>query len=404
MTLQPRLVWELARKDLLLFLADRRGAVLCFAVPVLLAIAFGAIFHRPDEADVNPAVHVVAGTDDDFTKRVVEGLCGSDKLKASACDMTTARRRLATETADVIVVLPTDLGRAGKPFALDGAPPRIDLLYSSRSHVESRWVEGVLSEVLLRESARSALAPLQKIRPDLKLERPFTVERTAEPAGGALSVNAYSHAFCGMTLQYLLFWGMDSGLLLLRERRQGIWRRLRAAPVSRLSLLVGKALATLIIALTLIGVTFGVGAAFFGVTINGSVAGFVLMALSSALLSASTGLLVAALGGNENRARTVAILVILTLSLLGGLWLPSFLLPGWARKLALALPTTWAARGMEGVTWQGMPLAGAWPCALGLVGFSAAFLAIAWWGLVRADGPGFLTKRIAQGDNTCAAA
>src|SRR5262249_36200311 len=155
---------------------------------------------------------------------------------------------------------PDDLSRAGKPFALDGPAPRIELLHNPRSHVESRWVEGVLSEVMLRESARAALAPLEKIRPGLKLERPFTVERTAEPAGGALSVNAYSHAFCGMTLQYLLFWGMDSGLLLLRERRQGIWRRLRAAPVSRLSLLAGKALATLIIALTLIAVTFGVGA------------------------------------------------------------------------------------------------------------------------------------------------
>jgi ABC-2 type transport system permease protein len=160
----------------------------------------------------------------------------------------------------------------------------------------------------------------------------------------------------------------------------------------------------LIIALALIAVTFGFGAVFFGVRISGSVAGFVLMALAAALLSASTGLLVAALGGNEGRARTVAILVILTLSLLGGLWLPSFLLPGWARKLALGLPTTWAARGLEGVTWQGMTLADAWPCALALVGFSAAFLAVAWWGLVRADGPGFSTDRIAQGGNACAAA
>ena len=50
-TLQPRLAWEVARKDLKLFLADRRGAVLCFAVPVLLASAFGAIFHRPAGAD-----------------------------------------------------------------------------------------------------------------------------------------------------------------------------------------------------------------------------------------------------------------------------------------------------------------------------------------------------------------
>lgn len=404
MMIQPRLVWELARKDLLLFVADRRGAVLCFAVPILLASAFGAIFHRPEGADVRPTVHVVAGADDAFTHRVVEGLRGSDKLNAQACDLATARRRLASESNDVVVVLPADLLRAANPFSQSAPPPRIELLHTPRGQVESRVVEGVLSEVVLRESARAALAPLEKMRPGLKIERPFTVERSAEPAGGALAVNSYSHAFCGVTLQYLLFWGVDSGLLLLRERRQGIWRRLRAAPVNRLTLLLGKALATAIVALLQIAVTFAFGAVFFGVTITGSVTGFALMALSAALLSAATGLLVAAVGGNEGRARTVAILVILTLSLLGGLWLPSFLLPGWVQKLALLLPTTWAARGLEGVTWQSMALEDAWPCALALMGFSVAFLAVAWWRLVRADGPAFAGNPVAKGESACATA
>jgi hypothetical protein len=35
--IQPLLAWELARKDLALFMADRRGMLLCFAVPILLA-------------------------------------------------------------------------------------------------------------------------------------------------------------------------------------------------------------------------------------------------------------------------------------------------------------------------------------------------------------------------------
>ena len=36
----------LACKDWRLFLADRRAAVLCFAVPVVLASAFGLVFHK----------------------------------------------------------------------------------------------------------------------------------------------------------------------------------------------------------------------------------------------------------------------------------------------------------------------------------------------------------------------
>ncbi len=384
MIIQPRLSWELARKDLLLFLADRRGVLLCFGVPVLLASLFGTIFHRPDDPEpARVSVAVVAGQGP-FTRRVVEALCASNKLRAAVCDLATARRRLATESVRAVIVLPSEFERVAKPGA--PVPPTVQLLHDSRNPIEGRWVEGILTEVVFREAAREWLAPLARLRPDLaRLDRPFSVERSALPAAGALSVNAYSHSFCGMTLQYLLFWGVDSGLLLLRERRQGIWRRLRSAPVGSATLLAGKALGTALVALAQIAITFAFGAVVFGVRLTGSPAGFVLMAFSAALLSAATGLLVAAAGGNETRARSVAILVILTLSLLGGLWLPAFLLPESVQKLALALPTTWAARGLEGVTWQGMGFADAWPCALALAGFSAAFLVIAWWRLTRLD-------------------
>jgi ABC-2 type transport system permease protein len=197
-----------------------------------------------------------------------------------------------------------------------------------------------------------------------------------------------------MTIQYLLFWGMDSGLLLLRERRRGLWRRLRAAPVPLAVLLAGKALATTLIALVLIAATFGFGGLVFGVAVTGSWAGFAALAVCAAVLSAATGLLVAALGDTEARARSVAVVAILTLSLLGGLWLPSFLLPAWVQKAALALPTTWAARGLSGVTWQGMGTVPALGCAAMLLAFSAVFLAVALWGLTRSE------ARLARGGST----
>ena len=377
--IQPRLVWELARKDLALFAADRRGMLLCFAVPVILAIVFGAIFHQPDGGDaLRPRVWIVAQDDSAFTRRVVEALETSSKLHAESCDRATANRRLAADSCGVALILPAGFGKE----ACAGDEPRVRLLHHPLSHIEARCAEGLFAEAVLREAARELLGPLAR-----GFKQPFTVERKSVPGGGALSENAYAHSFCGMTLQYLLFWGMDSGLLLLRERRQGIWRRLRAAPLSRGTLLAGKALATALVALMQILVTFAVGFLFFGVGVNGSAVGFGLMALAAALLSAATGLLVAALGGNEGRARSVAILAILALSLLGGLWLPSFLLPGWAQSLALALPTTWAARGLEGTCWQGMGFANAARCAGVLAAFSLVFLSFAWWRLVQADGP-----------------
>jgi ABC-2 type transport system permease protein len=184
-----------------------------------------------------------------------------------------------------------------------------------------------------------------------------------------------------MTLQYLLFWGMESGLVFLRERRHGTWARVRAAPVSLGAALLGKALATAAIALLQVLVTFGFGYLAFGVVVGGSWAGFVLLALAASVLAAATGLLVAAVGGTEARARSVSVVVILGVSMLGGLWLPSFLLPGWVRDVALSLPTTWAMRGLDAVTWQGQGLAAALPGVGVVAAFAAAFLALAAWRL-----------------------
>ena len=380
-----RLVWDLTRKDLLLFAADRRGVLLCFAVPIVLAGVFGAVFHRPaGSEEIRPRVRVVLEDDSPRLARIGVALCSSPQLDARRSDAAAARRWLAEESSGVVVVLPASLGKVSVADLTGGkAKARVGFLQHPNSEIEGRWVEGVLTEIVLRESARDLLAPLG----GGELRRPFEVDRRTESAGGALAVHAFSHSFCGMTLQYLLFLGLDSGLLFLRERRRGIWLRLRCAPIDFSVLLAGKALATALVALAQIVVTFAVGALFFGVRVNGSWPGFALMALSAALLSAATGLVVASLGGNETRARSVSILVILTLSLLGGLWLPAFLLPGWVRTLALALPTTWAARGLEGVVWQGMTFGAAWPCALALCGFSVAFLLFAYWRLRGSEMP-----------------
>jgi ABC-2 type transport system permease protein len=381
MTTHLRLIWDLACKDLRLFLADRRGVVLCFAVPIVLASIFGAAFHRPaGSAVVRLRLLVVDEDDSTASQGVANALCNSKHADASRADRAVALRQLA-EGAGVAIVLPRGFAAAARA--------RIEVLHHPSSTLEAHWAEGLATEAVLRAAAADLMVPLALLRPDLDLEHPIDVEHAAVTAAGTLNggevVDAYSHSFCGMTVQYLLFWGMDSGLLLLRERRLGIWRRLRAAPVSPGTLLAGRALFTALVALAQVLATIGFGAAFFGVRLTGSLFGFALLAVAAASLSAATGLVVAALGGTEGRARSVAILVILLLSLFGGLWVPSFVLPAWLQQAAKLLPTTWAARGLEGVTWQGMGIAPACRCGTIVLGFAAAFLALAWRHFTRSE-------------------
>ncbi|MBM3981912.1 MAG: hypothetical protein FJ304_16895 [Planctomycetes bacterium] len=368
-----QLTLALARKDWRLFWADRRAALLCFVVPVLLAATFGAIFHRP-ASGANPRLPVVVVVEDGgpFTRQVANEVLASQRLDAREASRAEAAAQVAERRA-VAVVLPAGFERLKlwEPGSTQERPELV-LLHHPNATGERQWCEGAVQELVMKCVARETFGAS-----DRESAPPFKVAAEAVSPYPRTQFNSYSHSFCGMSIQYLLFWGMESGLLLLRERRRGAWARLRAAAVPLSCVIAGKALATGSVALLQVLVTFGVGYVAFGVTIGGSLVGFVLLACAACALAAATGLLVAALGASEARARSVSVLLILGVSMLGGLWVPAFLLPGWARDVSLALPTTWAMRGLETVTWQGGGLGAALPSAAAVAGFALALLAVA---------------------------
>lgn len=373
---QLNAVLAVAGKDWLLFFADRRAALLCFAVPIVLASAFGLVFARPtDSSAVKLPLLVVLEGDGPFARAVADDLLRGARAEAELVTLEEANRRIADRRPGVAVVFPLEFEtlshwNPGHPLT---NKPIVRVLFNPLSVAESQWAEGLVNEAVMRRLAKAQFGALFG---DNALSLPFVVQ-AEEAIDGHRGFNAYTHSFSGMTLQYLLFWGMESGLLLLRDRQKSLWLRTRAAPVSLLSILLGKALSTSLIAFLQVLVTFAFGYLVFGVRIHGSGWGFLLLALGVSALAAATGLLVAAIGGTEARARSVSILVILGISMLGGLWLPSFVLPGWARDLALSLPTTWAMRGFDGVTWQGGGLLHSLTSTAAVLGFTGVFLAVA---------------------------
>jgi ABC-2 type transport system permease protein len=340
-------------------------------VPIVLASAFGLIFDRQGQraGACRLPLLVVVEDDSPFTRSVVDGLRNDRHVDLREVDRATAEGEAANRNG-VAIVFPTGF-RIGQHFE----KPQIEVLHHPLSALESQWAEGVITEAVMNCAAREYLEPLGV--PAAAVERPFAIRRTPIPSEAAHPFNTFSHSFSGMTLQYLLFWGMECGLLLLRERQRGIWRRIQAAPVSLTAALLGRALSTAIVALLQVLVTFAFGHVVFGVSITGSWLGFAMLVLAVSILAAGVGLLTATVGGTEARARNIFIVVILGVSMLGGLWLPSFLLPRWAQDWSLALPTSWAMRGLDGVTWQGESFAGVLPHLLAVISFAAGFLVLA---------------------------
>ncbi|NBY02985.1 MAG: ABC transporter permease [Planctomycetes bacterium] len=277
---QLNFLWILASKDIRLFLVDKKAATLCFLIPIILASGFGYVFSKPlQNEDLKLPILVIREDNSPLAIKLTDALLKSPKLNAEPASREEALAKIERRSARIALVIPMDFA---SQIALKKKIPAIEILHHPSASLESKWAEGIFTEIAFHAAAPELLGFWLPGTASLKLERPFEVKKEPFPKGIDISRQAYSHSFSGMTMQYLLFWGMDCGLLLLRERRQGIWKRLKASPIPLPTLLGGKIIATAIIALTQIFFTFSFGSLVFGVAINGSIFGFFLMAMATA--------------------------------------------------------------------------------------------------------------------------
>jgi ABC-2 type transport system permease protein len=182
-----------------------------------------------------------------------------------------------------------------------------------------------------------------------------------------------------MALQFILMFGIECAVLLLMERKSGMWRRLRAAPVSRATVLIGRALSCALVAFMTLAICWFFAIVCFGVRVHGSWPGFILVNVGAALLAASFALMLAGIGRSVEATRGIAIFAVLMLVMLGGAWMPSFIFPEWLQNITQFIPTRWAVDGFDAMTWRGLPFSSVAMPLLATAGCVLLFGLIAWW-------------------------
>lgn len=165
---------------------------------------------------------------------------------------------------------------------------------------------------------------------------------------------------------------------ILREKQEGTFRRLLAAPLPKPALLAGKLLPYYLVNLIQIAVMFSVACLLFGMALGQPVA---LLAVSLALAAAATGMgvLVATFGKTQAQISGLASLLTLTMSAIAGCMVPSFVMPDFVQTLAHFTPHGWAMQGYLDVLVRGYGLAGVGTEVAALLGFAAAFFLVGVW-------------------------
>jgi len=206
---------------------------------------------------------------------------------------------------------------------------------------------------------------------------PYTLKELQAGASDKVPYNSFAHSFAGMSVQFVLFAGITFGVGLLDMRRAGLWRRLRASPLSRSTLLLSRLITCALAALLIMIVVYAVAMLVFDVRIQGSLPGFVAVLLAFCVMTAAFGLFIAAFGKTPEATRGLSTFVVLLLVMLGGAWVPTFAFPAWMQQLTAYIPTRWAIDGLDAMTWRGLDFNAAVQPTLLMLGFSAACLAAA---------------------------
>ena len=420
----------LLRKDLVLHFSNRRAVLMSLVAPILIAAFFGSLFGGSDKGPAQIPVVLTDLDQSELSARIVANLRGDPALRLSEAPAAEAQAQVRAGKQRAAVLLPAGFGaQASRALFGGAAKPEVVVFYDPSQAMVLPMVKGLLAQHVMQPVSQSAFSSSSPVVRDLRAqvqqagnlpeERRLVLvsvfdsiarlqalpapapaatsasaaEGAANPAGGlgipfstrdeaavselGAQYNSYAHSFAGMGVQFILLMGVDMGVGLLLMRRMGLWKRLRAAPLSRAQLLGSRIASCALIGLIVFAVVYAVAMAFFGVRISGSVPGFVAVLVAFALLTSSFGLMIAALGRTPEATRGLAILATLLMVMLGGAWVPSFIFPPWLQTVSMWMPTHWAVDGLDAMTWRGLPLQAALLPVAAMLGFTLLFSAVA---------------------------
>ncbi len=161
----------------------------------------------------------------------------------------------------------------------------------------------------------------------------------------------------GILAMNLMFSGLFGvGYVIVRYRKNGVLKRLQAAPVSPLSFLSAQLLSRLVIMLCVSVLVYSVANAFLGFLMLGSYWTLLLIALLGNLCILALGLVVASRLANEEVANGVLNLITFPMLLLSEVWFSLDGAPAWMSSASQFLPLTHMVQAARSVMIDGAHL------------------------------------------------
>jgi ABC-2 type transport system permease protein len=192
-------------------------------------------------------------------------------------------------------------------------------------------------------------------------------------------------AVSGLAVLFVFVTAQVTARSIYEEKKVGSFRRLLAAPMSRFSILSGKMLPNIVIGMIQFTVIFAfgiLGLNWLGLsapTLGNDPLAVVLVCIVICLCSTAFGILIVALARTENQIGGLSSLLIWGLGIMGGAFIPVFILDQFLGPLVQFIPQYWANRALTNLMLRGQGLADVTLEIAVLLGFTIVFFLIGLW-------------------------
>jgi len=404
---------SIALKDLQILIRDRGEIVQIFLLPLLFIVvlsgALGAI--GQGEEDTRLALAVVDLDGGEAAQALLAGLDAAGGVRIEFYELDEAQTMLDENEINRMLLIPADFTSG----TMEGNTVELKLVSHPAADMQETEavrlvVVGVASELALE---RQILASLEQMG-DMQANAPeeyqvFTTERALTQARSQFERAQTQQlieviqtipseegereempdlslvAISGIAVLFVFATAQVTARSIYDEKKVGSFRRLLAAPMSKASLLTGKMLPNIIIGMIQFTVIFAFGV--FGLKLLGlssaslgnNPLAVILVCLIICLCSTALGILLAAIARTESQIGGLSSLLVWGLGILGGAFIPIFILDNFLGPVVKFIPQYWANRALSSLMLRGLGLADVVLEITVLLGFTFIFFLIGLW-------------------------
>ncbi len=370
------MIWTVVRVGLLRMWHGRTEILLTFVVPIAFFTIFAFIFDEQIGLGKSPRVNLALVDEDDteLSREFITALAEWETMRIYApaehaeglfvfTSAEPARELVLAGTLPLAVVIPqgwtASLTNPGKEAE------SLRLLADSSDPVATQVVTALLRQTsgqIMGERARQQIRIFLSLSPDQFAESPVSHFATpvainvvdllaADKANPVVSMYA-----AGIAVMFLLFGAVGNSGTLLEEEENQTLERLMCSELSMIQLLAGKWLLMTIVGIVQVTIMFAWAQLAFGVDLLGHLSGFAVMTVVTAGAASSFALTLAALCTNRAQLNAVAVILILSMSALGGSMVPRYVMSETMQQLGKITFNAWALDGYIKVFWRDLPL------------------------------------------------